>query len=85
MLREQKQKDLTIRSLLLPYVLTCIRHHYAHLQQNKDPVTALWCIFVCFLDVVLALVGRRLVGCEHYEVPQPLPTIYKKPNIHQMQ
>ena len=38
--REKNQQDATIRCLLLTSVSTCIGHHYAHLQENKGPVTA---------------------------------------------
>jgi len=37
--RETKQ-DATIRCLLLTSVSTCFGHHYAHLQEPKEPVTA---------------------------------------------
>jgi hypothetical protein len=40
MKREKNQQDATIRCLLLTSVSTCFRHHYAHLPENKDPVTA---------------------------------------------
>jgi len=40
MKREKNQQDATIRRLLLTFVSTCFGHHYAHLQQNKGPVTA---------------------------------------------
>jgi len=36
----KNQQDATIRFLLLTYVLTCFGHNYAHLQENKGPVTA---------------------------------------------
>ena len=39
MMREYQQ-DATIRCLLLTSVSTCFGHHYAHLQENKGPVTA---------------------------------------------
>ena len=32
------QQDATIRCLLSTSVSTCFRHHYAHLQENKDRV-----------------------------------------------
>ena len=37
---EKNQQDATIRCLLLTSVSTCFGHHYAHLQENKGPVTA---------------------------------------------
>ena len=36
----ENQKDATIRCLLLTSASTCFGHHYAHLQENKDRVTA---------------------------------------------
>ena len=36
----EDQQDATIRCLLLTSVSTCFGQHYAHLQENKDPVTA---------------------------------------------
>ena len=66
--RERKnQQDATIRCLLSTSVSTCYGHHYAHLQENKDRVTAygvlLW---FCWMWLV-AVVGRCVVGCEHCE------------------
>jgi len=46
---------------------TCFGHHYAHLQENKGPVTAFGVLFwFCWMWFV-AVVGRCLVGCDHYE------------------
>jgi len=59
---KKNQQDATIRCLLLTSVSTCFGHHYAHLQEKKDRVTA----FGVLLWLV-AVVGRCLVGCEHYE------------------
>jgi len=39
MKREKKQQDAIIRCLLLTSISTCFCHHYAHLQENKEPVT----------------------------------------------
>ena len=38
--REKNQQDATIRFILLTSVSTCFGHHYFHLQENKDSVTA---------------------------------------------
>jgi hypothetical protein len=38
--KREDQQDATIRCLLLTSVSTCFGHHYAHLQENKGPVTA---------------------------------------------
>ena len=55
-------------------VSTCFGHHYAHLQENKDRVTAdgvlLW---FCWMWLV-AVVGCCVVGCEH------MLTSYNAPN-----
>jgi len=62
--REKNQQDVTITYLLSTSVSTCFGHHYAHLQENKGPVTAygvlLW---FCWMWLV-AVVGRCVVGCE---------------------
>jgi len=39
-MKREDQQDATIRRLLLTSVSTYFGHHYAHLQENKDPVTA---------------------------------------------
>ena len=39
-MKREDQQDATIRSLLLTSVSTCFGHRYAHLQENKGPVTA---------------------------------------------
>jgi hypothetical protein len=38
--RQKNQQDAAIRCLLLTSVWTCFGHHYAHLHENKGPVTA---------------------------------------------
>jgi len=62
---KENQQDATIKCLLSTSVSTCFGHHYAHLQENKDRVTAcgvlLW---FCWMWWV-AVVGRCVVGCEH--------------------
>ena len=45
MKREKNQQDATIRCLLLTSVSTFFGHHYAHLQENKGPVTAFGVLF----------------------------------------
>ena len=65
--REKNQQDATIRCLLLISVSTCFGHHYAHLQEIKDRVTAYGVLFwFCWMWLV-AVVGRCVVGCEHCE------------------
>jgi len=68
--RERKsQQDATIRCLLSTSLSTCFGHHYAHLQENKDRVTAysvlLW---FCWMWLV-AVVGRCVVACEQCSHP----------------
>ena len=67
-MKREDQQDATIRCLLLTTsVSTCFGHHYAHLQENKGPVTASGVLFwFCWMWLV-AVVGRCLAGCEHYE------------------
>ena len=38
-MKREDQQDATISCLLLTCVSTCLRYHYTHLQENKDPVT----------------------------------------------
>ena len=65
--REKNQQDATIRRLLLTSISTCFGHHYAHLQENKEPVTAFGVLFwFCWMWLV-ADVGRCFEGSEHYE------------------
>ena len=66
-MKREDQQDATIRCLLLTSVSTCFGHHYANLQEIKGPVTAFGVLFwFCWMWLV-AVVGRCLVGCEHYE------------------
>ena len=58
------QQDATIRCLLLTSVSTCFGHHYAHLQENKDPVTAFGVLFWFCWTWLVAVVGCCLVGCD---------------------
>jgi len=62
-MKREDQQDATIGCLLLTSVSTCFRHLYAHLQENKGPVTAFGVLF-CWMWLV-AVVGRCLAGCEH--------------------
>jgi len=39
-MKREDQQGATIRCLLLTSVSTCFGRHYAHLQENKGPVTA---------------------------------------------
>ena len=51
MMREDQQ-DATIRCLLLTSISTCFWHHYAHLQENKGPVTAFGVFWFCWMWLV---------------------------------
>ena len=51
-MKREDQQDATIRCLLLTSVSTCFGHHYAHLQENKGPVTASGVFVLVLLDVV---------------------------------
>ena len=44
-MNREDQQGATIRCLLLTSVSTCFGHHYAHLQENKGPVTAFGVLF----------------------------------------
>ena len=44
-MKREDQQDATMRCLLLTSVSTCFGHHYAHLQENKGPVTAFGVLF----------------------------------------
>jgi hypothetical protein len=63
----ENQQDATIRYLLLTSITTCFGHHYAHLQENKEPVTAFGVLFWFCWMWLGAVVGRCLEGSEHYE------------------
>ena len=64
-MKREDQKYATIRCLLLTSVSTCFGHHYAHLQENKGPVTAFGVLFWFCWTWLVAVVGRCLAGCEH--------------------
>jgi len=44
-MKREDQQDATIRCFLLTSVSTRFGHHYAHLQENKGPVTAFGVMF----------------------------------------
>src|SRR5215472_1813940 len=49
---------------ILTSVSTCFGQHYAHLQENKGPVTAFSVLFwFCWMWLVV-VVGRCIIGCE---------------------
>ena len=63
-MKREDQQDATIRCLLLTSVSTCFGHHYAHLQENKGTVTAFGVLFWFCWMLLVAVVGRCVVGCE---------------------
>ena len=91
-MKREDQQDATIRCLLLTSVSTCFGHHYAHLHENKGPVTPFGVLFwFCWMWLV-AVVGRCLAGCEQCSHPTTQrPTTatnhiqQNQTNIHQMQ
>ena len=75
-MKREDQQDATIRCLLLTSVSTCFGHHYAHLQENKGPVTA------------FGVLNRNLHSDHILQdgTPQPLPTTSSKTRTtHEMQ
>jgi len=61
-MKRENQKDAIIRCLLLTSTSTCFGHHYPHLQENKEAVTAFGVFFwFCWMWLV-AVVGRCLEG-----------------------
>jgi len=56
-MKREKKQDATIGCLLLTSVSTCFGHHYAHLQENKGPVTAFGVLFWFCWMWLLAVVG----------------------------
>ena len=68
-MKREDQQDATITCLLLTSVSTCFGHQYAHLQENKGPVTAFGVLFwFCWMWLV-AVVGCCVVGCERCSHP----------------
>jgi len=79
-MKREDQQIATIRCLLLTSVSTCMGHHYAHLQENKGPVTAFG---------VLSVRQNRNLHSDHIlqdSSRQPLPTTSSRTRTtHQMQ
>ena len=69
---------------IINFYLNMFRHHYAHLQESKEPVTAFGVLFwFCWMWLV-EVVGRCLEGQD--SAPQPLLTTSSRTRtIHQMQ
>ena len=71
-MKREDQQDAAIRCLLLTSVSTCFGYHYAHPQENKDPVAVFGVLFwFCWMRLVV-VVGRCLAGCEHSAGGLPL-------------
>ena len=66
-MKREEQQNATIRCLLLTSVSTCFGHHYAHLQENKDPVTAFGVLFWFRWMWLVEVVGRCVAGCDHMD------------------
>ena len=66
-MKREDQQDATIRCLLLTSVSICFgHHHYAHLQENKGPVTAFGVLlWFCWMWLV-AVVGRCLATATNH-------------------
>jgi len=63
-MKRENQQDATIRCLLTS-ISTCFGHHYVHLHENKESVTAFGVLlWFCWMWLV-AVVGRCLEGSEH--------------------
>ena len=75
-MKREDQQDATLRCLLLTSVSTRFGHHYAHLQENKDPVTAFGVLFWFCWMWFLAVVGRWVVGCEHCSHPTAFGVLF---------
>jgi len=65
--KREDQQDAKIGCLLFTSVATCFGHHYDHLQENKSPVTAYGVLFWFCSMWLVAVVGRCVAGCDHYE------------------
>ena len=63
-MKREDQQDATIRGLLLTSVSTCFGHHHAHLQENKDRVTAC-CVLRWFCWMWLVAVVGRCTTCSN--------------------
>jgi len=68
-MKREDQQDPTVRCLLSTSVSSCFEHHYAHLQENKGPVTAFGVLFWFYWMWLVAVVGCCVVGCEHCSHP----------------
>jgi len=66
----EDQQDATVRCLLLTSISTCFGHHYAHLQENKDRVTAFGVLFWFCWMWLLGVVGRCLEGLARSQEPK---------------
>jgi glycerol-3-phosphate acyltransferase PlsY len=71
-MKREDQQDATIRCLLLTSVSACFGHHYAHLQDNKGPVTAFGLLFwFCWMWLVaVVLTSCKTAPLNRYK-PHP--------------
>ena len=65
----ENQQDAAIRRLLSTSVSTCFGHHYAHLQENEDRVTAFGVLLWFSWMWLVAVVGCCVAGCEQCSHP----------------
>ena len=60
-MKREDQQNATIRCLLSTCVSTCFGHHYTHLQENKDRVTAYGVLrWFCWMWLVAVFVLLKM-------------------------
>jgi len=64
-MKRENQQDATIRCLLLTSISTCFGHHYAHLQEIKEPITAFGVLFCNKQENVFPLVTEQYTKCSN--------------------
>jgi hypothetical protein len=69
-MKREDQQDATVECLLLASVSTCLGHHYAHLQNNKGPVTVFGVLFwFCWMWLVAVRCRMRAVLASYKAAP----------------
>ena len=68
-MKREKTNKMQQSDVHYKLVSTCLGHHYAHLQENKDRVTAYGVLLWFCWMWLLAVVGRCVVGCEQCSHP----------------
>ena len=69
-MKREDQQDATIRCLLLTSVSTCFGHHYAHLQENKGPITAFGVLWLVTVDGRCLTRQRPTTATKHIQQNQ---------------